>query len=65
MNQKKIGEFIATCRKAKKWTQAQLAEQLGVTNKTVSRWENGNYMPDLSLLEPLSRLLGVTVTDLL
>ena len=48
MNIQKIGKLIAACRKEKGMTQAQLAEKLGVTNKTVSQWENGNYMPDLT-----------------
>ena len=47
MDIKKIGKFIAVNRKAKGLTQEQLGEMLGVSNKTVSRWENGNYMPDL------------------
>lgn len=55
MDTKKIGAFIAMNRKKKGYTQEQLAEKLGVTNKTISRWENGHYMPDLSLLEPLSK----------
>lgn len=45
----KIGKFIALNRKNKGLTQEQLAERLGVTNKTISRWETGKYMPDLSL----------------
>ena len=61
----KIGKFIATNRKEKKLTQEQLAEKLGVTAKTISRWENGNYMPDISLLQPLSEELGITLNDLL
>lgn len=61
----KIGKFIATNRKEKKLTQEQLAEKLGVTAKTISRWENGNYMPDISLLQPLSEELRVTLNDLL
>ena len=47
MDQIKIGKFIAALRKDKGMTQEQLGEKLGVTNKTVSRWENGNYMPDV------------------
>lgn len=47
MNQMKVGEFLATLRKEKGLTQAQLGEEIGVTNKTISRWENGNYMPDV------------------
>ena len=61
----KIGKFIAKNRKEKKLTQEQLAEKLGVTSKTISRWENGNYMPDISLLKPLSEELGITLNDLL
>lgn len=65
MDTKKIGAFIALKRKAKGLTQEQLGEKLGVSNKTISRWENGNYMPDLSLLEPLSRELDITLNELL
>ncbi len=65
MDSKKIGAFIARNRKKKGLTQEQLGERLGVTNKTISRWENGNYMPDLSMLEPLSRELGITLNELL
>ncbi len=65
MDNKKIGSFIAKNRKEQGLTQEQLGERLGVSNKTVSRWENGNYMPDLSLLEPLSRELKITVNELL
>ena len=61
----KIGKFIAEKRKEKKLTQEKLAEKLGVTSKTISRWENGNYMPDISLLKPLSEELDVTLNDLL
>ncbi|MCI5773473.1 MAG: helix-turn-helix domain-containing protein [Erysipelotrichaceae bacterium] len=65
MDTKKIGRFIAEARKNKNWTQAQLAQKLGVTSKTISRWENGNYMPDISLLLPLSELLEVSLNELL
>lgn len=65
MDSKKIGAFIAMNRKKKGMTQEQLGEKLGVTNKTISRWENGNYMPDLSMLEPLSRELGISLNELL
>ena len=61
----KIGKFIAEKRKEKKLTQEGLAEKLGVTPKTISRWENGNYMPDISLLKPLSEELGITLNDLI
>jgi len=65
MDLDKIGKFISLNRKNKGLTQEQLAEKLGVTNKTISRWETGKYMPDLSLLKPLSEELGVTLNELL
>ena len=65
MNQENIGKFIASLRKEKELTQEQLAEQLGVNSRSVSRWENGNCMPDLSLLEMLAQELGVSVSELL
>lgn len=65
MNQEKIGKFIAECRKSKKLTQADVAEQLGVTDRSVSNWENGKHMPDLSLFKPLCKLLGITINELL
>lgn len=65
MNQEKIGKFIASKRKEKKLTQAELAERLGVTDKSVSNWENGRNMPDLSLLNILCLTLDVSINDLL
>ena len=66
MNQEKIGKFIATLRKEEKnMTQEQFAEKLGVSNRSVSRWENGKSMPDLSMLPIISEELGVSVTELL
>ena len=65
MDTKKIGKFISENRKRKGLTQEQLGELLGVTNKTISRWENGNYMPDLSLLIPLSETLDISLNELL
>ena len=65
MDTLKIGRFIAKMRKEKKMTQEDLARLLGVTNKTISRWENGNYMPDLSLLKPLSEALDISLNELL
>lgn len=65
MDSKQIGAFIATNRKKKGLTQEQLGEKLGVSIKTISRWENGNYMPDLSLLEPLSKELEISLNELL
>ena len=65
MDQVKIGKFIAKLRKDKNMTQEQLGEKLGVTSKTISRWENGKTMPDLSLLKPLSDELGISLNELL
>lgn len=65
MNQEKIGKFIAECRKTKKLTQSELAEKLGVTDKSVSNWENGRNMPDLSLFKTLCELLDISINDLI
>lgn len=65
MNQEKIGKFIAKCRKDKKMTQSELAEKLGVTDKSIGNWENGRNMPDLSLFKPLCDELGITINDLM
>ena len=65
MNQEKIGKFISMCRKDKKMTQSELAEKLGVTDKSIGNWENGRNMPDLSLFKPLCDVLGITINDLL
>ncbi len=64
MNQGKIGAFISERRKAKGWTQSQLAEKLGITDKAVSKWETGRSMPDLSLFMPLCTLLEITLNEL-
>lgn len=65
MNQKNIGAFIAKCRKEKKMTQSELAEKLGVTDKSIGNWENGRNMPDLSLFKPLCHELDITINELL
>ena len=65
MNQEKIGKFILNCRKEKGITQEQLAEKLGVTSKSISRWENGKTMPDISMLNILANELSCTVQELL
>lgn len=65
MNQERIGKFIAESRKQKKMTQSHLAEKLGVTEKSISNWENGRNMPDLSLFKPLCDELDITINDLL
>ena len=60
-----FGEFLYTLRKEKGMTQAELAEELGVTNKAVSKWETGEAMPETALLLPISRIFGVTIDELL
>ncbi len=65
MDQIKIGKFIATLRKEKELTQEQLGEKLGITNKTISRWENGNYMPDIEMLSLLSKEFDVSINELI
>ena len=65
MDQIKMGKFIAALRKEKGLTQEKLGEKLGVTNKTVSRWENGNYMPDVEMLSLLSEEFGVSINELI
>lgn len=65
MDQEHIGKFIAQLRKEKGWTQEQFAEQLGVNSRSVSRWENGRCIPDLSLLQIVADLLDVTMSELL
>lgn len=65
MNQEKIGNFISKIRKDKKITQKQLAEKLGITDRAISKWENGKSMPDLALLKPLCNILDITINELL
>ena len=65
MNQEKIGKFILKCRKEKKLTQIELAEKLGVTDKSISNWENGRNMPDLSLFKPFCEILDISINDLI
>ena len=65
MNQKVIGAFIAKKRHEKNLTQGQLAERLGVSNKTISKWENGKSMPDYSVVEQLCQELDISVRELL
>lgn len=65
MDQIKTGKFIATLRKEKDLTQEQLGEKLGVTNKTISRWENGNYMPDIEMLSLLAKEFDVSINELI
>lgn len=61
----KIGKFLAELRRERELTQEQLAEKLGTSNKTISRWENGNYMPPVEMLMELSEFYGVSINELL
>ena len=65
MDQIKIGKFIAECRKKQDLTQGQLAEKLGITDRAVSKWENGRAMPDSSLMLDLCNILNISVNELL
>ena len=65
MDQIKIGKFIADERKTKKYTQRELADKLGISDKTISKWERGNGFPEVSLLLPLCNELNITVNELL
>lgn len=65
MDVQKIGVFLSELRREKNLTQEELGEQIGVTNKTVSRWENGNYLPPVEILQILSSLYGVSINELL
>ena len=65
MNQIKIGKFIASCRKEQGMTQANLAEKLGITDRAVSKWENGKSMPDSGIMLELCELLEINVNELL
>ena len=65
MDQIKIGKFIAQCRKNKNLTQLQLAQQLNITDRAVSKWETGKAMPDSMIMLDLCKILGITINDLL
>lgn len=65
MDQIKIGKFIASCRKEQGMTQAALAEKLGISDRAVSKWENGKSMPDSGIMLELSELLKINVNELL
>ena len=65
MDQIKIGSFLKELRKEKNLTQEQFAEQLGISNRTVSRWETGNNMPDISLLTEIAEFYDVSIPELI
>ena len=65
MDQESIGKFIFELRREKSLTQMELADKLGVTDKAISKWENGRCMPDLSLIKPLCDILDISINELL
>lgn len=65
MDLKKIGNFIASCRKNKKLTQEQLASKLNISDRAISKWERGLSLPDASIMIELCEILGITVNELL
>lgn len=65
MDQIKIGKFIAKCRKKNNLTQMQLAEKLNITDRAISKWENGKAMPDSSIMLDLCKELKISVNELL
>lgn len=65
MDLEKVGKFIAVKRKEQNLTQEKLAEQLGISNKSVSKWETGKCMPDWSLHKPLCQILDISINELL
>ena len=65
MDQIKIGKFIASCRKEQGMTQAVLAEQLGISDRAVSKWETGKSIPDSGIMLELCELLKINVNELL
>lgn len=65
MDQVKIGKFIAQCRNEKNLTQEALGEKLCVTNKTISRWENGHYLPDIEMMQLLSKEFNISINELI
>lgn len=65
MNQILVGKFIALKRKEKNLTQEELAEKLGISNKTISKWETGKCMPDYSIVKNLCEELDITIAELM
>lgn len=61
----RIGKFLSELRRERELTQEQLAERLGTSNKTISRWENGNYMPPVEMLMELSEFYNVSINEIL
>lgn len=64
MEQEKIGKFIASCRKEQGFTQAVLAEKLGITDRAVSKWETGRSLPDAAIMPEICDLLKINLSEL-
>ena len=64
MDQEKIGKFIQEKRKEKKLTQSDLAEKLNITDRAISKWENGNCLPDAGTMPELCKILNISINDL-
>lgn len=65
MDTKMVGQFLKELRRERSMTQEELGERVGVTNKTISKWENGNYMPPIDVLMLLSEIYGVSINEIL
>ena len=65
MDIKVVGNYLAELRKENNMTQEQLGDKLGVTNKTISRWETGTYLPPVDILEQLSKMYGITINEII
>jgi len=65
MDNQKFGQFIASIRKEKGWTQMELAHKLNVTDKAVSKWERGIGFPDLKMIEPLAQVLDISIDEIM
>ena len=65
MDKQKTGELIRNARIKKEYTQVELGDLIGVTNKAISRWEKGDSFPDISVIEELSRVLDIRIQDML
>ena len=65
MNTYVTGSTIRNLREDRRMTQAELAEKLGVSSKTVSKWETAKGLPDITLLQPLAQALGISVIELM
>ena len=65
MNTYVTGSTIRQLRESRKLTQAELAEKIGVSSKTISKWETAKGLPDISLLQPLAQALGISVIELM